>query len=305
MKPTDYIRVFNPNQDRIGKLVGVTATSLPVKSKQFVNSDDYFNDRRFYIGRIVNYLDGNVYIDFEEDIKGSDLDGLAKKSHGWIVPERLVFGLSKYFDWSTYKSEDSLPKKVEDENGIGFYYTSPLQIQNLPSGTRVLVNGNNLGLNDNKNYLGSLTYGFDGVQKWIAIDFDLDVNGPEENGRRTAVRTKYVQVVDSVFDVLAENFSTSKEDAVTEEGVSPITTTSVNDVLSNWYNANRQKIIRLSPEKKEAVENAYLFFAKRYAKPEPVITQIEEDDFSFLENFDPETALVSEIEEFDLENLEL
>lgn len=87
--------------------------------------------------------------------------------------------------------------------------------------------------------------------------------------------------------------------------VNPITTTSAKDALSNWYNANRQKIVRLSPEKKEAVENAYLFFAKRYAKPEPVITQIEEDDFSFLENFDPETALVSEIEEFDLENLEL
>ena len=78
-----------------------------------------------------------------------------------------------------------------------------------------------------------------------------------------------------------------------------------NEALSNWYNANSKKINRLSPEKKQSVENAVLFFLKRYSKTEPFTTQIEEDDFSFLENFDPEIALVSEIADFDLENLEL
>ena len=78
-----------------------------------------------------------------------------------------------------------------------------------------------------------------------------------------------------------------------------------NEALSNWYNANSKKINRLSPEKKKSVENAVVFFLKRYSQAEPLTTQIEEDDFSFLENFDPEIALVSEIEDFDLENLEL
>lgn len=78
-----------------------------------------------------------------------------------------------------------------------------------------------------------------------------------------------------------------------------------NEVLSKWYKSNTKKINRLSPEKKDSVENAVLFFLKRYSKPEPITTQIEQDDFSFLENFDPQIALVSEIEGFDLENLEI
>jgi hypothetical protein len=77
------------------------------------------------------------------------------------------------------------------------------------------------------------------------------------------------------------------------------------EALSNWYAGNYKKINRLSPEKKKSVENAVVFFLKRYSQAEPLTTQIEEDDFSFLENFDPEIALVSEIEDFDLENLEL
>jgi ribosomal protein S17E len=78
-----------------------------------------------------------------------------------------------------------------------------------------------------------------------------------------------------------------------------------NEALSNWYAANSKKINRLTPEKKKSVENAVVFFLKRYSQAEPLTTQIKEDDFSFLENFDPEIALVSEIEDFDLENLEL
>lgn len=78
-----------------------------------------------------------------------------------------------------------------------------------------------------------------------------------------------------------------------------------NEVLSKWYKSNTKKINRLSPEKKDSVENAVLFLLKRYSQQEPITTQIEQDDFSFLENFDPEIAIFSEIEEFDLENLEL
>lgn len=78
-----------------------------------------------------------------------------------------------------------------------------------------------------------------------------------------------------------------------------------NQVLSKWYKSNTKKINRLSPEKKDSVENAVLFLLKRYSQQEPITTQIEQDDFSFLENFDPEIAIFSEIEEFDLENLEL
>ena len=89
------------------------------------------------------------------------------------------------------------------------------------------------------------------------------------------------------------------------ETESPTTEATPTGALSSWYIKNRKKINRLTPERKEAVENAVVFLLKSYSKPELITTQIEEDDFSFLENFDPEIALVSEIEDFDLENLEI
>lgn len=85
----------------------------------------------------------------------------------------------------------------------------------------------------------------------------------------------------------------------------PTSEATPNQALLTWYKANNKKINRLTPERKEAVENAVVFFLMRYSKPELITTEIEEDDFSFLENFDPEIALVSEIEGFDLENLEI
>ena len=45
--------------------------------------------------------------------------------------------------------------------------------------------------------------------------------------------------------------------------------------LSSWYIKNRKKINRLTPERKEAVENAVVFLLKRYSKPELITTQIE------------------------------